>query len=135
MGRPIQQIEGIGPAFAEKLAGEGVRSVEGLLERGATARGREVLAKSCDIPEASVLRWVNHADLCRIRGVGGEFAELLEAGGVDTVKELRNRSAENLAMRLAAVNAEKSLTRRVPSARVVNDWIEQAKQLPAKVEH
>ena len=131
----ITDIEGIGPAFGEKLAGAGITDTDKLLEKGCTKAGRKEIAEGCDIPEKKVLDWVNMADLCRIKGVGPEFAELLEAAGVDTVKELRNRNAENLAEACAKVNAEKKLTRQVPSAKVVAGWVEQAKALPPKVEH
>lgn len=135
MSKKITEIEGIGPAFAEKLAGAGVTTVEGLLEKGASKAGRKKLAESAGIDESKLLTWVNMADLFRIKGVGSQFAELLKASGVDTVKELRNRNAENLHAKLTEVQAEKKITRAVPALSQVADYIEQAKALDPVVTH
>jgi predicted flap endonuclease-1-like 5' DNA nuclease len=135
MGRPIQEIEGIGPAYAEKLGAAGIDTTEALLEKGATSAGREALAEQTGLSGKLILEWVNMADLCRIKGIGGEYAELLEAAGVDTVKELRTRNADNLSAKLAEVNEQKKLVRQVPPPSSVADWITQAGELPPKVEH
>lgn len=131
----IVDIEGIGPAYAEKLKEAGIKTVEGLLEAGKSKKGRQTLAETTGIDEKRILTWVNHADLFRIKGVASQFAELLEAAGVDTVKELRNRNAENLQAKMEEVNAEKKLTRVVPSLKQVTDFIEQAKGLEPMVTH
>jgi len=129
----IVEIEGIGPVYAGKLTKVGVTTVENLLETGATKTGRRKLAEESDINEGKILDWVNMADLFRIKGIGPEFAELLEAAGVDTVKELRNRNAENLHAKLIEVQENKKLTRAVPALSKVTDFIEQAKNLPPVV--
>lgn len=126
----IEEIEGIGPVFAERLAAADVKTVEELLEKGASRAGRKAIAEAAEIDEKKILSWVNMADLFRIKGVGQQFAELLEAAGVDTVKELRNRNAENLYAKLTEVQEEKKLTRVVPALSKVEDFIEQAKNLP-----
>lgn len=131
----IDEIEGIGPAYAEKLAGAGVNSVEKLLEAGKSAKGRAELAESTGIDAKSILKWVNHADLMRINGVGPQFAELLEAAGVDTVPELAQRNAANLAAKMEEVNAAKNLANRVPSETEVTKWVEEAKALGRTVEY
>ena len=125
----LTTIEGIGDALSRKLRGGGIGSAETLLRLGATRRGREQISDACNIDEGRVLKFVNHADLMRIKGVAGEYAELLEASGVDTVTELRNRNAENLAAKIARVNAEKRLIRSVPGSLVLSKWIDQAKTL------
>ena len=135
MGKPVQEIEGIGPANAEKLGAAGITNTAELLERGCTRSGRKQIAEASGIGDGQILKWVNMADLFRITGVGAEYAELLEAAGVDTVKELRNRNAENLATKCAEVSAEKKITRTAPSAKVVAGWIDQAKILPPTIEH
>ena len=129
MAKKITEIEGIGPVFQEKLAGASVTTVEGLLETGATKAGRKKLAADTEIDESKILTWVNMADLFRVKGIGSQFAELLKASGVDTVKELRNRNAENLHAKLTEVQAEKKITRAVPALSQVTDYIEQAKAL------
>jgi small subunit ribosomal protein S2 len=131
----IEEIEGIGPAYANKLRAVEVSSIDGLLEKGATAEGRAALVEETGIDTVRVLRWVNHADLMRVVGVGPEFAELLEAAGVDSAPELAQRNVENLVTALAETNEARSLVRRVPSATEVTDWIEQAKALPRLVAH
>lgn len=135
MAKAIEDIEGIGPAIGEKLRAAGIQTPDHLLEKGCTKKGREQIAESTGLSERQLLKWVNHADLFRIKGVAGEYAELLECAGVDTVKELRTRKAENLAAKLAEVNEQKKLCRQTPGTKAVTDWIEHAKQLPPKVEH
>ena len=131
----IETIEGIGPATAEKLAGAGVTDTDGLLAKGGTKAGRKGLAEASGLSEKQVLKFVNMADLFRISGIGGEYAELLECAGVDTVPELAQRNAENLAAKIAEVNEEKKLTRQVPGAGTVEKWVAQAKELPRAVEY
>ncbi|MGC4042535.1 MAG: DUF4332 domain-containing protein [Armatimonas sp.] len=129
----ISDIEGIGPAYAEKLKAAGVDTVEELLEKGASPAGRSSLENATGIAHGLILKWVNHADLFRIKGVAGQYAELLEAAGVDTVAELATRNATNLAAKLEEVNGEKNLTNRVPSESEVEKWVTEAKALPRVV--
>jgi len=131
----IAVIEGIGEVFAEKLAGAGVKTTEALLERGATPKGRKELAEKSGLGDGQILKWVNQADLFRIKGIGEEYSNLLEASGVDTVVELANRNAENLVKKLAEVNARKELVRRLPTLSMVSVWIEMAKCLPRKINY
>lgn len=131
----IIDIEGVGDGYAAKLKDAGVSSVEKLLEVGATAKGRATLAEKTGISEKHILKWVNHADLFRINGVAGQFAELLEAAGVDTVPELAQRNAENLHKKLAEANDAKNLTNSLPSAASIQKWIDEAKTLPRVVTH
>ena len=131
----IEEIEGIGPVMGEKFVGAGVKDTDGLLEKGCTKAGRKALADATGLSESRILTFVNMADLFRIKGVAGEYAELLVCSGVDTVKELKMRNAENLAAKVAEVNEEKKLTRKVPSEKVLADWISQAAELPPKIEH
>jgi len=133
--KKIEEIEGIGPATGEKLRAAGVTDTDSLLERCCARAGRKALAEASGLSETQILKFVNMADLFRIKGVGAEFAELLEAAGVDTVKELGTRNAANLANKLAEVNQEKKLTRRVPTLSQVEEWVKQAGALPRKVEH
>lgn len=131
----IADIEGIGGTYATKLGDAGIKTVEGLLDAGATPKGRADLAEKTGISDKLVLKWVNHADLFRIKGVAGEYAELLEAAGVDTVAELAQRNAANLAKAMADANGKKNLTRTVPSEAQVGKWIDEAKTLPRKVNY
>ena len=131
----IIDIQGIGPVYAEKLIGIGIETVDQLLEKGADAKGRQAIEEATGIRHDLVLTWVNHADLFRVKGVGPQFAELLEAAGVDTVKELRNRNAANLAAKMLEGNEEKHLCRRTPVEKEVAKFIELAKELEPKVTH
>ena len=133
MDYKIIDIEGVGDVYAKKLTEAGINKVSELLERCAAPKGRKDLAKATDIPEKLILRWTNHADLFRIKGVGPQFSELLEAAGVDTVKELRNRKADNLHKALEETNAKKKLTRVVPPLKSVEKMIAEAKALPPKM--
>jgi predicted flap endonuclease-1-like 5' DNA nuclease len=129
----LETIEGIGPIYAEKLREKGIRTVENLLETGATPEGRWRLEQRTGIGHALILEWVNLADLMRIKGIGEEYSDLLEEAGVDTVKELRLRVPENLHRAMERVNEAKRLVRRLPTLKMVADWVEQAKRLPPKV--
>lgn len=131
----IATIEGIGPAYAEKLKAAGVRSTEALLKVGGNAAGRKDLAAKTGINDAQILKWVNHADLFRIKGIGGEYSELLEAAGVDTVVELANRNAANLFAKMQEVNTAKKLVRKLPTQSQVEGWVSQAKDLPRAVHY
>ena len=135
MSKSIETIEGIGSKTGASLRDAGVRTVEKLLETACTKKGRKELASASGISEKVLLSCVNMADLFRINGVASQYAELLVAAGVDTVKELRNRNADNLAVKMADVNAAKNLAQVTPSAMVVAKWVAQAKLLPPKVSH
>jgi predicted flap endonuclease-1-like 5' DNA nuclease len=131
----IEDVEGIGPAYGEKLRAAGVMNTDQLLTAGKTKKGRGELAQKTGIGEGLILKWVNMVDLYRVKGIGSEFSELLEASGVDTVKELKHRIAANLVKKMTEVNEQKKLTRRVPTEAMVAGWIEEAKKLPAAVEY
>ena len=131
----IDQIEGIGPTYAQKLLDEGVKTTDDLLDAGATPDKREQLSIKTGISEKLILEWVNLADLFRIKGVGEEYSDLLEEAGVDTVVELARRNPENLHAKILEVNDEKKLVRRPPTLTDVTSWIEQAKKLPRIIEY
>ncbi len=135
MAKQIEDIEGIGASLGTSLRDAGVNTVDNLLQAACDKEGRAKLAEKTQITEARLLRWVNMADLFRIKGVSGQYAELLEGAGVDTVKELQHRNAENLAAKMSEVNTEKSLVRQTPSVKVVASWVEQAKTLTPKITH
>ena len=125
----IIDIEGIGEVYAPKLINAGIVKVEDLLKKCAAPKGRAELAAATGISEKLILTWTNHADLFRIKGVGPQFSELMEAAGVDTVKEFRHRVAENLVKKLEETNAARHLVRRVPSVKQLTKMIEAAKEL------
>ena len=130
MAYKIIDLEGSGPVYAEKLVAAGVITADDLLERCAAPKGRKELAEATGITEKLILKWTNYADMFRIHGIGPQFAELLEAAGVDTVKELSHRVPANLAAKVAEVNEEKKLVRRVPVEAELQKMIEEAKTLP-----
>ena len=127
----IMEIEGIGVTFKKKLQKVGIRTTGKLLERAANPKGRRQLAEESGIDESRILKWANMADLMRVKGVAEEYSELLEAAGVDTVKELKRRNAANLAEKMAEVNKRRKLVRLLPSAKRVESWVANAKTLKA----
>ena len=135
MNYKIIDVEGIGEVYAEKLIAAGIKDIETLLEKCAKPAGRKALAEETGISPKLILTWTNHADLMRIDGVGPQFSELLEAAGVDTVKEFRHRLPENLQPKLEEINAQKNLVGRVPSVKEVEKMVEQAKALPPVMEY
>ena len=126
----IATIEGIGPVFAEKLTAAGAKTVEGFLDMAKDPKGRKALAEATGIDEGKILKWANKADLMRLKGVGEEYSDLLEAAGVDTVPELAQRKAANLHAAMTKVNAAKRLVRQVPGLSAVEGWIAAAKAMP-----
>ncbi len=135
MSYKVIDIEGIGPTYAAKLGTQGINTTDDLLEKGGTKKGRTAIADATGIPESLILTWVNHSDLHRIKGVAGQFSELLEAAGVDTVKEFATRNPENLFAKLAETNEKFGLSGRVPSQEALTEMIAQAKTLEQKVFH
>lgn len=131
----IAAIDGIGDKSATKLRKAGIRTTEALLKRAATRRGREELAGATGLASEDILGWVNRADLMRIKGIGSEYADLLEAAGVETVKELRRRSSKSLSARMTELNESRRLVRRLPTEAMVSAWIEYSKGLEPTVKH
>jgi len=131
----VIHIEGIGEVYAGRLLDAGVPTTEALLEAGATSQGREALAERTGIGHGLILKWVNRADLFRVRGIGEQYSDLLAAAGVDTVLELAQRRADHLHQKLAETNQAKKLVRAVPDLGQVADWVEQAKNLPRAVSY
>lgn len=131
----IEDVEGIGPVIGQKMRDAGIKDTDSLLENTLTPAQRKALAEKTEVSPKLILRFANMVDLYRINGVGSEYSELLEAAGVDTVPELAQRNAANLAQAMADANEEKKLTRRVPGETEVAKWIEQAKTLPRKLQY
>lgn len=131
----LEVVEGIGTKYAKDLRKAGVRSSGDLLKKGATPKGREKIARDSGISKTLVLEWVNHVDLFRIKGVGEEYSDLLEEAGVDTVVELAQRNAANLNSAMQQTNARKKLVRQLPSQKMINNWVSQAKKLPRVVQY
>ncbi len=125
----IDTIEGIGHKQATSLRKARLRTVEALLKKGSTRKGRRDVAASTGISGKLILEWVNRADLMRVRGVGEEYSDLLEAAGVDTVKELRRRNPTNLLIAMVAINTKSLLVRRLPTETMVQRWVEHAGEL------
>ncbi len=131
----IDTIDGMKRAEARTLRKTGVRTTEKLLKRAGTRSGRRELASATGLPERTILTWVNRADLMRIKGIGEEYSDLLEAAGVETCKELRNRNAQSLLGKMTQINSRKRLVRRLPTEIMVKRWVEHAKELPPAVSH
>ena len=131
----IDTIEGIGPVYRAKLEAVGIGTVAALLAQCGERSARKMIASATGLREAQLLKWVNIADLMRLEGVGKEFSHLLEAAGVDTVRELKTREPENLCAKLAEINSLKRLARRTPRIEDVHAWVSEAKDMEARVFH
>lgn len=131
----LSDIEGIGPSYAAKLEAAGVATPKQLLEVAGSRTGRKQLAEKSGISGETLLRFVNRADLTRVKGVGTQYSDLLEAAGVDTTRELARRNPEHLLEQLTKVNAEKKLVRQLPTQAQVEGWVESAKSLPPAVDY
>ncbi len=135
MGKSIEALEGIGPQYGATLRAVGCSSPDNLLRDGASRKGRREIAVKTGISEAVILRCINMADLFRIKGVASQYAELLEAAGVDTVRELKNRNAKRLTQAMAEINEKKKLVRQVPHEKMVAAWVAHVKMLKPVVSY
>jgi predicted flap endonuclease-1-like 5' DNA nuclease len=133
ISHPIADIEGIEPDMVALLKSKGIRTTAKLLEAAKDPKGRKALSEKTGIDEKRLLRWANMADRMRIKGVGQDYASLLQAAGVDTVKELKYRNPERLAKAMAEANKKRKLVGVLPSDRAIVRWIEHAKRLPLKI--
>ena len=131
----LTDVEGIGETYAAKLDEAGCGTQEQLLETCGQPKGRKELAEKTGISDKLILKWTNRADLARVKGIGGEYADLLECAGVDTVPELAQRNAANLHKKMAEVNDEKNLVRAMPSESKVEGWVKEAKDLPRAIHY
>jgi len=133
MSYPITEIAGIGSEVADKLRRAGIRTTSRLLDASKSPKQRKLLAEKTGLDEKRILSWANMADRMRIKGVGEDYASLLQAAGVDTVKELKYRNPAKLAQSMAEANTRRKLVRVLPSDRAVERWIEHAKRLQLKI--
>ena len=131
----ISELDGLRPGFAIKMRKAGIRTTEKLLETANSLKGRQMLAEKTEIDQKQLLCVANLIDRMRIKGVGLEYAELLEAAGVKTVRELRYRNPARLADAMAKANLERKLVRVLPSQHTVERWIDQARKLPVKISY
>jgi predicted flap endonuclease-1-like 5' DNA nuclease len=131
----IDAIEGIGHKYATKLRKARIRTTDALLKRGADRAGRKQLVAETGFTTHQIMEWVNRADLFRVKGIGEEYSDLLEASGVDTVKELRTRNVANLTAKMAEINTKKRLVRRLPTESMVERWVAEAKKLNPVVKY
>ena len=135
MNYKIETIEGIGKVMGDKLRASGVADTSALLAKTSKPKDREALAAKTGISGKLILKFANRADLMRVNGVGEEYADLLEAAGVDTVPELAQRQAQNLFDALTKTNTEKKLVRQTPSLSAVKGWIAAAKDMPRVLQY
>jgi predicted flap endonuclease-1-like 5' DNA nuclease len=135
MNDKIETIEGIGKVMGDKLRASGIADTASLLAKTATPKDRAALAEKTGISGKLILKFANRADLMRVNGVGEEYADLLEAAGVDTVPELAQRKAENLLDALEKTNTAKKLVRQTPPLSAVKSWIATAKDLPRVLQY
>ncbi len=135
MSYKIQEIEGIGPINGNKLTEAGINTTSDLLEVCGSAKGRKDTSGKTGISESVLLGWTNKADLMRIKGIGKQYSELLEAAGVDTVKELKMRVPDNLSAKMREINEAKKLTRSVPEPSQIAKWVEEAKEMEPIITH
>lgn len=135
MAYKLEEIKGLDEASAAALRAHGVANSDDVLGKVRTPRDRAALAEATGILPAMILHMANRADLMRVKGIGMQYGDLLEASGVDTCPELAQRNAANLTQKMAEVNAEKSLVRALPTESHVTDWIAQAKELGRVLEY
>ena len=135
MAYKIDEVEGIGPTYAAKLKEIGIEDTDDFLKLCCDAKGRDDAAEKTGISEKLILTWANMADLMRVNGIGKQYAEILHAAGVDTIKELRTRNAANLAEAMKKINDEKNLANANASESSVQDWIDKAKEMEPLITH
>jgi hypothetical protein len=135
MSYPIGDIDCIQPEMVDRLRSVGIRTSDKLLDAAKSLRGRKLLAEKTGIDEKSLLRLANQIDRMRVKGVGRDYAKLLQIVGVDTVRELGYRNPKRLAEAMAEANVKRKLVRVLPSEGTVKRWIEHAKKLPLMISY
>lgn len=133
MGR-IDEVAGLGMRQATRLRKAGVKTSKGLIEEASTRAGRSALSKKTGIPPRDLKSWVHHADLLRVKGVGGEYAELLVAAGIDTIRDLRRRNPTALVAKIISMNGSQKVVRRLPTETMVAGWIESATSIEPSID-
>jgi nucleotidyltransferase/DNA polymerase involved in DNA repair len=133
MGR-IDEVAGLGFRQATRLRKAGVKTSKGLIEEASTRAGRSALSKKTGLPPRDLKSWVHHADLLRVKGVGGEYAELLVAAGVDTIRDLRRRNPTALVAKIISMNGSKKVVRRLPTEAMVAGWIDSASLIEPSID-
>ncbi len=131
----ISAIESMDQRDATKLRKAGVRTTNALLNTASSRTGRRRLAREADLSKSEILSWANCADLMRIKGIGSEYADLMAAAGVDTIRELRRRNPDRLLAAMTDVNARRRVIRRLPTLGMVSGWVEAAKETEPLVTH
>lgn len=131
----IDQVAGIEQRQATKLRKAGVRTSKALTESAATRRGRTQLARDTGLSPKDLQLWVHHADLLRVRGVGGEYATLLVSAGVDTLRDLRRRNPTALLAKIIGLNGSKKVVDRLPTEAMVENWIRDAAELEPSIKN
>ena len=126
----IAEIKGVSAVYAEKLGSANLKTTEDFLAAAATPEARKALAEAIGISPNTLLEWANRADLHRVKGIGEQYSDLLEAAGVDTVPELAQRRPDNLVKKLIEINEVNKLVQKLPTESQVADWVNQAKALP-----
>lgn len=129
----VDQVAGVDHKQATKLRKAGVRTSNGLIDKASTRRGRSELSKATGLNPRDLQAWVQHADLLRVRGVGAEYAELLVAAGVDTVRDLRRRNPTALLAKMIGLNGSRKIVSRLPTESMVESWIESAGELEPSI--
>ncbi len=135
MDYKVLDIEGVGEEYAKKLNDAGIFTTSEYLQKTGTPAQRKQLAEATGISPKLILKFANHADLIRIKGIGPQFAEILERAGVDTVKELKTRVPANLYKKCVEVNEERNLARRSPTMAEVEKWVEEAKVIEPAISY
>jgi predicted flap endonuclease-1-like 5' DNA nuclease len=131
----IADLSAVDQDSVTSLKKAGIRTTARLLEFAKDAKGRKLLADKTGIPEKNILRWANLSDKMRIKGVGEDYAVLLQAAGVTTLKELKYRNPAKLAKAMAEANARRKLVRVLPSDRAVVRWVGEANKLQIKISY
>jgi hypothetical protein len=135
MSYPIADIDDIGPDEVMMLKRVGIRTTSRLLDAAKSPKDRKALAAKTGIDEKRLLKWANSADRMRIKGVGDDYAELIHAAGVKTVRDLKHRNAKRLTEAMARANRQRKLVDFLPSEKSVQRWIEDARKLPLKISY
>ncbi len=125
----VEAIEGIGPIRGALLRDLGIRTADDLLRAASSSRAQLALAKEVGVSNEVLMKWLSRGDLLRIRGIGTQYSGLLEAAGVNSVADLSTRNAGFLRQTLKTINKDKKLVKRIPPARTIRDWVDDAKTL------
>ena len=126
----IEEIDGIGKGFGKRLRKIGIQTPTDLLEKCQDdTRYAKHIAQAMNQNEKTVSIWLNMADLLRIEGVDGKYAELLYLSGIKSSVDLATSDVNKVRFKMKNVVKNQHHAKKTPKKKLISKWIALAKTL------